>query len=100
MKRDNYNSADVIFLSGDINYTEIYLINGEKRVSSSTLLRHEEKLDSFIRVSKKHLVNPEYVRGYEVHGKHMEITLQNGDHMKVSRRRVKAVLSSIVAVCA
>ncbi|ADQ18204.1 LytTR family transcriptional regulator DNA-binding domain-containing protein [Leadbetterella byssophila] len=100
MKKENYNSREVMFLSGDINYTEIYLINGEKMVSSSTLLRHEEKLDSFIRVSKKHLVNPEYVCGYELQGKYMQITLQNGDHMKVSRRRVKTVLSSIMAATA
>ncbi|WP_367914067.1 LytR/AlgR family response regulator transcription factor [Leadbetterella sp. DM7] len=98
MKRGNFNLADIMFFSGDINYTEIYLRTGEKMVSSSTLLRHEEKFNHFIRVSKKYLVNPDYVSGYELQGKSLEITLQNGNHMKVSRRRVKTVLSSIVAV--
>lgn len=95
MKRENYNSSDVMFLSGDINYTEIYFKGGKKMVSSSTLLRHEEKLDSFIRVSKKHLVNPEYIIGYELFGKSMHVEMRNGNQIKVSRRRVKTVLSSI-----
>ncbi len=98
MKRVEYNRSEIMFLSGDINYSEIYMTNGEKMLSSTTLLRHEEKFDNFIRVSKKYLVNPDYVSGYELQGKFMQITMRNGDHMKVSRRRVKTVLSSIVAV--
>ena len=98
MKKEEYNRSEIMFLSADINYSEIYMINGEKKLSSTTLLKHEEKLDSFIRVNKKYLVNPDYVSGYQVQGKFMEITMRNGDQMKVSRRRVKTVLSSIVAV--
>lgn len=98
MKRAEYNTAEIMFFSGDINYSEIYMNNGEKRLSSTTLLRHEKKFNNFIRVNKKYLVNPDYVSGYQLEGKFMQITMRNGDHMKVSRRRVKAVLSSIVAV--
>ncbi|MCD8539989.1 MAG: LytTR family transcriptional regulator [Leadbetterella sp.] len=98
MKRVEYNTSEIMFLSGDVNYSEIYLINGQKMLSSTTLLRHEQKFNSFIRVSKKYLVNPDFVSGYELQGKFMEIKMQNGDHMKVARRRVKTVLSSIVAV--
>ncbi|MCY1372310.1 LytTr DNA-binding domain protein [compost metagenome] len=98
MKRLEYNTAEIMFFSGDINYSEIYMTNGEKMLSSTTLLRHEEKFNNFIRVNKKYLVNPDYVSGYQLEGKFMQITMRNGDHMKVSRRRVKAVLSSIVAV--
>ncbi len=98
MKRVEYNTSEIMFLSGDINYSEIYLMNGQKMLSSTTLLRHEEKFDNFIRVSKKYLVNPDFVSGYELQGKCMEIKMRNGDHMKVARRRVKTVLSSIVAV--
>lgn len=96
MKRVEYNTSEIMFLSGDINYSEIYLNNGERKLSSSTLLKHEEKFNNFIRVSKKYLVNPEYVSGYELQGKLMEIKMRNGDHMKVARRRVKTVLSSIM----
>ncbi len=95
MKKQVYQSSEVMFLSGDINYTEIYLIGGKKMVSSSTLLRHQEQLDDFIRVSKKHLVNPKYITGYELHGKSMHLEMQNGNQLLVSRRKMKDVLSSI-----
>lgn len=95
MKRDKYNSSDVMFMTGDINYTEIYLLGGRKLVSSFTLLRHQEQLDDFIRVSKKHLVNPKYIIGYEVQGTNMHLEMRNGNQLKVARRRVKNVLSSI-----
>lgn len=98
MKRVEYNTSEIMFLTGDINYSEIYLNSGKKMISSTTLLRHEKNFGSFIRVSRKHLVNPDYVSGYELQGKSMEIKLQNGDHLTVARRRVKTVLSSIVAV--
>ena len=93
-----YNSSEVVFMSGDINYTEIYLKNGRKMVSSFTLLRHEEKHASFIRVSKKHLINPKYISGYDMNGPKMEVELKNGNSISVSRRRVKNVLSMISAV--
>ncbi len=96
MKRVEYNTAEIMFLSADINYSEIYMKNGEKMLSSKTLLKHEERLDSFIRVSKKYLVNPKFVSDYHLKGKSMQITMRNGEHMQVSRRRVKSVLSSIV----
>jgi len=98
MRRMEYNTSEIMFLSADINYSEIYMTNGEKMLSSTTLLKHEEKFDTFIRVSKKYLVNPAFVCGYQLQGKSMEIRMQNGNQMKVSRRRIKTVLSSIIAV--
>lgn len=98
MKKQIYQSSEVMFLSGDINYTEIHLIGGKKMVSSSTLLRHQELLDDFIRVSKKYLVNPKYISGYELHGKSMHLEMKNGNHLAVSRRKMKEVLLSITAL--
>lgn len=98
MKKQVYESSDVMFLSGDVNYTEIYLISGKKMVSSFTLLRHEERLENFIRVSKKHLVNPKYITGYEVQGKCMHLEMENGNQLQVSRRKIKNVLSTIAAI--
>lgn len=95
MKKDIYNSSDVVFLSADMNYTEIYFKTGRKMVSSFTLLRHQEKLENFIRVSKKHLVNPTFIRNYEHTGNKMNVEMKNGKCLKVSRRRIKDVLSTI-----
>ena len=51
MTKTNYpESNEILFLRGDINYTEFHLVNGRKVVSSFTLLRYEEKFEGFVRV--------------------------------------------------
>lgn len=87
-----------MFLSGAVNYTEIYFECGKTIMSSSTLLRHQERLESFIRVSRKHLVNPEFIKGVEIQGKVIHLKMKDGNQLKVSRRRVKDVLSNITLV--
>ncbi len=78
---------DILFLRGDINYTEFHLVNGKKVVSSTTLLRHQEKLDGFLRVSRKYLVNPEYIT--EIENRHgvRQVLMLNGERIAVARRR-------------
>jgi DNA-binding LytR/AlgR family response regulator len=78
---------DILFLRGDINYTEFHLVNGTKVVSSTTLLRHQEKLDGFLRVSRKYLVNPEYIT--EIENRHgvRQVLMLNGEWIAVARRR-------------
>ena len=78
---------DILFLRGDINYTEFHLVNGKKVVSSTTLLRHQEKLAGFLRVSRKYLVNPEYIT--EIENRHgvRKVLMQNGERIAVARRR-------------
>lgn len=78
---------DILFLRGDINYTEFHLVNGKKVVSSTTLLRHQEKLDGFLRVSRKYLVNPRYITEIEnTHGVR-QVLMLNGERIAVARRR-------------
>ncbi len=84
-------SNDILYLRGDINYTEFHLVDGKKIVSSSTLLKHQEKLISFIRVSKSHLVNPVFVKVLMHQGCYASIILTDGSEFKVSRRRIPTV---------
>jgi DNA-binding LytR/AlgR family response regulator len=92
MIKINYpQSNEILFLRGDINYTEFHLVDGKKMVSSFTLLRHQEKLGGFIRVSKNHLVNPDFVKGLEHSGNYAQVELVNGNLLKVSRRRIDFV---------
>lgn len=81
------NPQDILFLRGDINYTEFHLVNGKKVVSSTTLLRHQERLDGFVRVSRKHLVNPKYIKEIRMEHKINFVVLQSGHELKISRRR-------------
>jgi DNA-binding LytR/AlgR family response regulator len=81
------NPQDILFLRGDINYTEFHLVNGKKVVSSTTLLRHQERLDGFLRVSRKHLVNPEYIKQIESNRGIRQVLMFNGEWIAVARRR-------------
>ena len=83
---------EILFLRGDVNYTEFHLVNGKKYLSSFTLLRHQEKLEGFLRVSRKHLINPNYITDVESrHGLH-QVLMVNGERILVSRRRKSAVI--------
>jgi DNA-binding LytR/AlgR family response regulator len=81
-------SNEILFLKGDINYTEFHLVDGKKMLSSLTLLRHQEKFDGFLRVSRKHLVNPEYIKQIESCGGVRQVLMLNGEWISVARRRM------------
>ncbi|MCP9748605.1 LytTR family DNA-binding domain-containing protein [Lacihabitans sp. CS3-21] len=82
---------DILFLRGDINYTEFHLVNGKKVVSSTTLLRHQEKLDGFLRVSRKYLVTPEYITATRKEQNVRYVVLLGGQELRVSRRRTNNI---------
>lgn len=88
MKQINlYPSNEIIYLRGIENYTELYLVNGEKVVSSYTLLRYQERHTNFLRVNKSHLLNPRFVAKVHSMGNEREVELKSGKVVKVSRRR-------------
>lgn len=89
------NRANILFLEGDINYTKVHFKNGLTRTSCYTLIRHQEKLDSFIRTSKKHLVNPFHIKSYLKAGTYAQIQLKNGQSIPVSRRKIKEVETAL-----
>jgi DNA-binding LytR/AlgR family response regulator len=78
---------EILFLRGDVNYTEFHLVNGKKFLSSNTLLRHQEKLKGFLRVSRKHLINPNYITDVKNQQGLFQILMVNGEKIAVSRRR-------------
>ena len=80
---------EVVFLRASVNYTEFHLSNGRKMISSYTLIYHQNLIEGFLRISKSHLVNPNYIERVNSHGKKKEILLKNGEWIKVSRRRRK-----------
>jgi DNA-binding LytR/AlgR family response regulator len=83
---------EILFLRGDINYTEFHLVNGKKYLSSNTLLRHQEKLEGFLRVSRKHLINPNYISYIESRQGLHQILMVNGERILVSRRRKSSII--------
>ncbi|MBK9225339.1 MAG: LytTR family transcriptional regulator [Flavobacterium sp.] len=79
-------SRDILFLRGDINY-RIPSGGWEEGDLSSTLLRHQERLEGFLRVSRKHLVNPEYIKQIESNRGVRQVLMFNGERIAVARRR-------------
>lgn len=84
---------EIIYLKGVENYTELYLTNGKKIISSYTLLRHQEKLDGFLRVSKSHLLNPHFIAKVNNVGSCKEVQMRSGKRVKVSRRRREVLVN-------
>lgn len=103
MKNYHFFSQDIVYLKADINYTEFFMKDGRKHVSSTTLKHHEadERLKDFLRVNKSYLVNKQYIGQYKAHHKDVRIYLTNGYEIKVARRRcveIKRNLSHVPRV--
>jgi len=62
------NTAQVIFLKADINYTEVFLQGGETLIVSKTLKELEKRFIPFhfFRTHKSFMVNLNHVTGYQI----------------------------------
>ncbi|WP_341226807.1 LytTR family DNA-binding domain-containing protein [uncultured Arcticibacterium sp.] len=78
--------AQVTHLEAEINYTTVYMALGQKQILSSTIKTVYEFLKphgDFVRISKKHVVNMEFVKSTSPDS----LTLKNGLTLNPSRRR-------------
>jgi len=83
-----YDINEVVHLEGNSNYTNIYFSNKTKMVASKTLKEFEELLpeEIFFRTHHSHIINLNYVKRY-IKGDGVQIELQNGNYVDVSRRK-------------
>ncbi|MFC3811284.1 LytR/AlgR family response regulator transcription factor [Lacihabitans lacunae] len=89
MKMKTYpESKEIMFLKADINYTEFHLVDGRKIVSSYTLKTFVQQHSNFIRINRGTLLNPSHIKTIERDGNRACISLYNGSHLWVSRRRM------------
>ncbi|WP_207427504.1 LytTR family DNA-binding domain-containing protein [Pedobacter sp. SYSU D00535] len=82
------DTADIIYVEADSNYSEFHLQDGEKLVISKPLKEIEDSLDpqEFLRIHKSVIVNFRYIKSY-VNKNGWQIILSNGVTLPVSRRR-------------
>lgn len=92
------NQTEILFLEGEINYTFLHLKDGKTIISSFTLLRHQEKLGHFLRVSKKHLVNPDYILEMHKSKDDPKVKLIDGKVLRISRRRIEYIITKFSKV--
>lgn len=84
---------DIVRCEGNVNYTSIYLRNGEHLIASKTLKEFEDILTAynFFRIHKSHLINLEAVQRY-IKGTGGSIILDDGMELDVSVRRKEEFL--------
>lgn len=89
---------DIIHIEADSNYSVFNLINLEKIIVSKVLKDYEEILpeDRFVRIHKSSIVNLKYVKEYNSKNG-LQVILDNGEAINVSRRRSSNVFDKIKA---
>ncbi len=85
---------NIVYLQGDINYTHIHLIQGNKITSSKTLKDFESQLSSkqFFRIHKANIINLSYVTKY-LKGDGGEVVMAEGSSLEVSRHKKAELLA-------
>lgn len=88
--------SDIIRCESEVNYTHIYMSDGQKYLASRTLKEFEEMLAdyNFVRVHNSHLVNLAHVLSYSK-GKGGYITMSDQSTVGVSTRRREAFLRKV-----
>ncbi|OJW70513.1 LytTR family DNA-binding domain-containing protein [Spirosoma sp. 48-14] len=84
----------IIRLQGDSNYTWLHLTAGVRPMLIAKNLKwFEDMIPEFVRVHKSELINPSFVQKYSAYNSTtLEVSLPNKHTVKVSRRRIDAVL--------
>ncbi|MFC5409030.1 LytR/AlgR family response regulator transcription factor [Larkinella bovis] len=87
---------EIVRLEGSGNYTNFFLKDGTRMLVSRTLKEYEELLEgeAFVRVHKSCIVNLGYVRRFYVK-KEGELELNDGQQVKISRRRAQNFVDRI-----
>jgi two-component system LytT family response regulator len=90
------NVADIVHCLGETNYTNIFLNNGQKFLSSKSLKVYEELLSpyNFYRIHKSHLINLSYLKKY-IKGDGGRVIMNDGTELEVSRRKKEEFLVKI-----
>lgn len=85
---------NIVHLQGEINYTHIFLVQGNKITSSKTLKEFEPHLPDkqFFRIHKANIINLNYVSKY-LKGEGGEVVMADGSLLEVSRNKKSELLS-------
>jgi two-component system LytT family response regulator len=87
---------EIIRCESDNNYTNIFLINGQKIIVSKTLKEYDEMLNpfNFFRIHKSHLINIGFLQKYKK-GEGGYVVMEDGAELEVSRRRKEDFLRAL-----
>jgi DNA-binding LytR/AlgR family response regulator len=87
--------ADVAYLKGDGNYTNIYFASGRSILSARTLFLFEE-IPGLVRIHKSYLLNIAHIKQLQIiNSKEAFVVMKSGAKFAVSRRRIEFVKEQI-----
>lgn len=92
--------SKVAYVEADGNYSNIFMIDGNKYYISKTLKEIDEfinDLRTFIRINKSIIINATLCTNYQ-RGENCSVTLKAGQTFEVSRRKKNEVLDKLNAV--
>lgn len=79
---DVVKTENIVRLQADGNFTQVYLIDGSKKMVCRFLKHFDDLLEKpFVRVHRSHIVNTTFVKSYRKNG---EIILKDGTEIEVS----------------
>ncbi|QMW05658.1 LytTR family DNA-binding domain-containing protein [Spirosoma foliorum] len=91
-----FDPTQVIYLTGDVNYCYVHLINGKAILSSRTLKWYNDRWPHFIRIHKAHLINPLHIHSCIVVSSIVaHLIMRNGARLPISRRRISPVIDQL-----
>jgi two-component system, LytTR family, response regulator len=87
---------DVLYLKAAGNYTEIFMLGGQKHLVSRHLKEYDDLLaeQNFFRIHHSTLINVNYIKNY-VRGEGGYVVMSDSSSLDVSRRRKEAFLEKI-----
>lgn len=89
-----FDINNILYLSGDDNYTVFHIDQQKERVVSKTLKEYDEMLrdNQFMRIHKSTLINLTHIKKI-IRTESMEVEMQNGAVLSVSRRKMKDLIA-------
>lgn len=93
------DDADILYLEGDGNYTNIHFLDGTSFFDTRTLKVYEEILNAnkFYRIHKKNIINISYLTDYLQDEGNFAV-MQTGKKLPVARARISEFVKKIKAL--
>ncbi|HRP18865.1 MAG TPA: LytTR family DNA-binding domain-containing protein [Ginsengibacter sp.] len=90
--------SDIVFLEATGSYTQLYLTDKRKYMTSRILKEYEEMLpaDIFVRIHNSHIINKDYIEKY-IRGEGGQVILEGGIMLDISKRKKAEFLRIIGA---
>ena len=88
---------EIVFLRGDVNYTNFIFEHRRQHTVSHSLKHFEEILlaNGFLRIHRSHLVNSRFIKSTNLIA--LTVRLMDGTQLKVARRRIKTLINNYLS---